>query len=251
MKIIDAYVHCGLSKYKPIQDLERSMKLVGVEKAVIVQHLGEYDNTYIQNIICDNPKKFAGVLLVDYTKKETQEDLHYWTFTGKFRGVRLILRSLERGKSIWQEAYKLGLNIVVGDPEDMASRLDLLFDFLEDSPKATIVLYHMGEPRFNNDSGLTKYKSVFKLRQYPNVYFQISGMHLFCDYPYEILWPFMSLALESFGPERVLWGGNYPLSGDEKGYLREIELIRDGVLPIPPDNLHQVVYHTAMKLWFS
>jgi L-fuconolactonase len=251
MNIIDAYAHCGLSKYKPLQDLEGVMQQSKIEKAVLVQHWGEFDNIYIQNIIISQPSRFAGAFLVDNTKKEALDDLHYWSDIGHFRGIRLMLRSLEDNRPLWQEACEIGLNIMVGDPEDTAGRLNLLFDFLEDNPLAKVVLYHIAEPRFNNDPGLKKSKSVFTLKQYPNVYFQISGMHLFSDYPYRILWPFIKFAFESFGPERILWGGNFPVSGEEQGYLREVKLIREHILPIPRDHMHQFVYNNAIKLWFN
>lgn len=74
---------------------------------------------------------------------------------------------------------------------------------------------------------------------------------MFCPYPYQPLWPLISQALESFGPDRMLWGGNYPVGDEEGGYVREAELIRTGSLPFSGDALHKVTCTTALKAWFS
>ncbi len=45
MEIIDGYTPCGLSKYEPIEKVRKVMAGAGVQRAVLAQHLGEYDNT--------------------------------------------------------------------------------------------------------------------------------------------------------------------------------------------------------------
>ena len=45
--IIDSYTHCGISKYLPIEDVSATMDRAGVHRAVLAQHLGEFDNSYI------------------------------------------------------------------------------------------------------------------------------------------------------------------------------------------------------------
>lgn len=250
MEFIDAYAHCGLSKYKPLAELEQAMRRAKVDRAVLVQHLGEYDNTYIQEVVTTNPRKFAGVCLVNYTKDDACDKLRQWAKTGKFRGVRLLMESLESDRALWKEAVNLDFNIVV-DPEGVVGRLGLLIDFLEENPTAVVILSHMGVLNSKEDPEFVRYRSIFGLGQYPNVYFQVSGMHEFVPYPYKPLWPIVSQALESFGADRMLWGGNYPVVGSDEDYVREVELIRSGTLPISSNVLHKVTSTTALRVWFS
>jgi len=84
MDIIDGYCHCGLSKYRPIEDVNLVMNRFGVSRAVLVQHLGEYDNSYIGQVITAQPHRFAGVMLVD-----VNGDLSALELAG-FKGVRLL-----------------------------------------------------------------------------------------------------------------------------------------------------------------
>jgi predicted TIM-barrel fold metal-dependent hydrolase len=251
MEFIDAYAHCGISKYKPLPELERAMKQAGVNRAVLVQHLGEFDNTYIQEVVTRNPEKFAGVCLVDHTKDTACNELGRWADTGRFCGVRLLLESLESNRALWLEALNFRLNIVVFDPEGVAGRLGLLLDFLKENPEAVVILSHMGIPNTKKDPELIRYRTIFGLSQYSNVYFQISGMKMFSPYPYEDLWPAINQALESFGTDRIMWGGNYPVVGKDEDYVREVDLVRSGGLPIPRSLIDKVTCTTAMRVWFS
>ncbi len=251
MEFVDAFSHCGLAKYKPLPDLEDAMNRAGVTRAVLVQHYGEYDNTYIGNIVSTEPGRFAGVCLADYRKQDACREVRRLANGGQFRGVRLHMDSLEANTGLWQEAFRCGLNIVTDDTEGVVRRLGLLRSFLDDNPTAVVVLAHMGYPNVSEAPGFTEYRSIFELSQYPNVHFQISGMRMFCDYPYRALWPIVSQCLESFGPDRMLWGGNYPVVDEEEGYVREAVFVRAGGLPIPADVLSKVTSTTALRAWFS
>ncbi|HUE16056.1 MAG TPA: hypothetical protein VMR25_17935, partial [Planctomycetaceae bacterium] len=61
MEIVDAYAHCGLSKYEPIEKVREVMAAAGVSRAVLVQHLGEFDNSYIGPVVQSDPQHLAGV----------------------------------------------------------------------------------------------------------------------------------------------------------------------------------------------
>lgn len=250
-EFVDAYVHCGLSKYKPLPEVERAMRLARVDRAVLVQHLGEFDNTYIQKAVTKNPEKFAGVFLVDYTQDSIYNELRRWANTGRFRGVRFLLESLELNPLLWQEAVNLNLNIIVYEPEGIAKGFNLLKNFLKKNPTATMILSHLGVPNLKTDPEFIQHGSLYQLSEYQNVYFQVSGMHMFCPYPYNLLWPVIKQGLDSFGAERMLWGSNYPVLGNDEDYVREVELIRSGGLPIPKSEIHRVMNGTAVEVWFS
>ena len=249
--LIDAYAHCGLSKYKPLSKVEQAMQLAGVDRAVLVQHLGEFDNAYIQQVVADSPQKFSGVLLVDHEQQDASARLHEWEQTGHFRGVRFLLESLQSNPALWQAAVDRDLNIIVYDPDGLAQGADLLSRVLERNPTARLVLSHLGGPDLANDPEFIQHDSIFRLSEHPGAYFQVSGFHMFCPYPYDEVRPLIRKALDTFGPDRMLWGGNYPVVGDDESYARELALVRSGTFEIPPEAVTQVVHDTADSIWFS
>jgi predicted TIM-barrel fold metal-dependent hydrolase len=59
MQIVDAHLHVGLAKYRPIEDLLPVLDAHGVERAVLVQFLGNPDNTYLSACLERFPGRFA------------------------------------------------------------------------------------------------------------------------------------------------------------------------------------------------
>jgi predicted TIM-barrel fold metal-dependent hydrolase len=93
-QLIDGYTHCGLSKYRPVEDVLAAMQSAGVTRAVLCQHLREYDNEYLAHVVASSPATFAAVCLVDPTSPTAAADLQKWHATGRFRGVRLLAQWL-------------------------------------------------------------------------------------------------------------------------------------------------------------
>ena len=249
-EFVDAYAHCGVSKYKPLADVEAAMQRAGVDRAVLVQHLGEFDNSYLQRVVEENPQKFAAVCLVDHASAQAVADLERWAQTGRFRGVRLLLESLAANRSLWVRAAELNLNIVAYAPSDVGSDAERLNGFLQDLPSARIVLSHLGLGHLREEKGFGSHDAVFRLVEHVEVYFQVSGMHMFCDYPFEPIEPLVTRALGTFGADRMLWGGNYPVVGNNDDYVREAEMIRGGGFSIAPDDVVKITRDTALKIWF-
>ena len=250
MRFIDAYCHCGISKYNPLPVLEKVMTKGCIERAVIVQHLGEFDNSYIQSIVAGAPQKFAGVCLVDWDSEDAARQLVQWSETGFFRGVRLSIESLESNRPLWSKAAEIGLNIAVYSFENMITKIDLLKWFLDEYPGAVVIVTHLGFPDLEKDPQLKTHSRIFEMADYEGVYFQVSGMHMFCDYPYRPLWQMMEKALKYFGPDRMLWGSNYPVIGEDDLYIRETELMQTGEDRMPCSGLEKISAETALKVWF-
>lgn len=249
-EFVDAYAHCGISKYKPLADVEAAMRLAHVDRAVLVQHLGEFDNGYIQRVVDQNPQKFSGVCLVDHSSSQAVFDLERWAETGSFRGVRLVLEGLETNPDLWRRAAELNLNMIVYAPTGVRHEAGWLDHFLRDVPDTRIILSHLALGNLSEDGRLDLDDAVYQLAEHDGVYFQVSGMHMFCDDPFSPLEPLIGRALKSFGADRMLWGGNYPVVGTDNDYAREADLIRSGGLSIPAEAIRKITSNTALKIWF-
>ena len=250
MEIVDAYTHCGLRKYEPIEKVRQVMRQAGVERAVLVQHLGEFDNSYIDSVVGDEPEHFAGVALVDYTSPKAGDDLQALASSGRFRGVRFTVDTLTGAPGLWKEAAELGLIIVMYAPKGIVEHFEPLTAFLDVNPECRLVITHMGNPNVRKAPRFQGYKKLFTLAEYPGVYYQISGMKMFCPYPHEELYPLAGEAAEHFGTARLLWGSNYPVVGDGQDYIRNLRLLLDGRLPVPEEAVADIVGGNACGLWF-
>src|SRR6266480_4845340 len=63
--IVDCYAHASCRKYQPVERLIKEMRDAGVDAAVLVQPLGDYDNGYLQEVIGRYPRRFQAVGLVE------------------------------------------------------------------------------------------------------------------------------------------------------------------------------------------
>jgi len=251
MEIIDAYSHCGLRKYQPIEDVRRVMEAAGVTRAVLVQHLGEFDNSYIGAIAAAEPERFAGVCLVDHESPDAVGELCRLAASGRFRGVRLAAAACVAVPEIPRAAAELGLVIVLYTPDGIGASAGWLAGFLEESPGARVVLTHLGNPDLSGTGAEGHREALRRLAAHAGVHFQVSGMKMFCSYPHTPLHGLIVFAFEHFGADRLLWGSNYPVVGGEEDYLCDLRLLIDGGLPLPREAIPAVASGNARRLWFE
>lgn len=250
MSIVDAYAHCGISKYLPVGDVLAAMEAAGVEQAVLCQHLGEYDNGYLADVVGQYPGRFAGVCLVNPDLPEGIGQLRKWHATGRFRGLRTLAEWLPRNPALFLEAADLGMNLVVYAPEGIASAAPHVLELIHQRPEARIVVSHLGNPQLDGDR-LLHGREILALASSPNIYVQLSGLSMFCEYPHAPLVDFISEVVARFGPARITWGSNFPVCGDQRAYGRDLALARSGAWGLSAKAVQQVTGETARRLWFE
>lgn len=241
MEITDAYGHCGIRKYKPYEDVDRITRRHGVKRAVLVQHMGEFDNSYIEGIVAKEPGRFAGVFLVDLNGAAPVDEARRWTERGRFRGIRLPVESLATHGELWRWCAQLGLNFVLyGGFNDQNVRI--LAQFAAQNRHNTIQVAHLAFP---------SWRPALKLGDQPNVVVQVSGMHQLGKAPYEELVPVVKEFYGAFGRERLVYGSNFPVMAEDAVYALEIELLSKGRLGVPEDAAPAVMNGNARRVWFD
>ena len=63
--VVDTHVHAGTTKYEPVESLLDQMARHGVDHAVLIQHMGMYDNSYLVACAEAHPGRFAIACLID------------------------------------------------------------------------------------------------------------------------------------------------------------------------------------------
>ena len=247
---IDGYAHCGISKFLPLEDVLEVTDKAGVAQCVLCQHLGEYDNTYLATVVSRYPKRFAAACLVDPAGPEAVEELRRWQATGRFRGLRILAETLESNQPLCLEAIRLGMNLVVYSPGGITTALPGLRRLLEQRSDGTIVISHLGDPQMEGDQ-LVSGRQLLELASEPSIYVLLSGLSMFCDYPYAPLQDLVSEVIRSFGPQRILWGSNFPVCGDSEAYVRDLQMVLAGSWNLQDDEIEWITRRTAASIWFE
>ena len=246
--MIDGYTHCGLSKYRPVEDVLAVMRSAGLDRSVLCQHLGEYDNGYLAEVVASNPATFAAVCLVDPTSSNAGIELEKWHTTGRFRGVRLLVEWLQDYESLWARAVELGLTLVLYAPHGVADAVPAIARFVAAHPGARIVVSHLGNPQLR---GVRLVETeLLRLASLKGVFVQLSGLSQFCEYPYAELHDFIRAIVCEFGAPRIYWGSNYPVCGGETAYRRDLLQVTNGEWELTPEQIQWITVRTAEQLWF-
>ena len=65
MLIVDSHCHAGTSWFEPIESLLFQMDRNDVDKGVLIQHRGVYDNAYLLDCVRRFPGRFTVAAMVD------------------------------------------------------------------------------------------------------------------------------------------------------------------------------------------
>ena len=145
MVVVDTHCHASPYWFEPIEVLLDEMPRNGVDKAVLIQFRGVYDNSYLIESMRRFPGRFSTVVIVDTTLADAPDRLEEWVNQGA-EGIRL--GPLERSPgsdslAIWRKAAELGIVVSsLGTAEEYASR-----EFeavIKEFPSLDIIIEHLG-----------------------------------------------------------------------------------------------------------
>jgi L-fuconolactonase len=226
------------------------MELSGVQRAVLVQHMGEYDNSYLASVVREYRERFTAVGLIDGDSRDWREALDSLAKSGEFKGLRVPGDVLKHRDELCHAALTHGLTLMVGTGSGVTECIPAIRRLLGKTPDGTIVITHLGSPRVEDDRMISG-RELLDLSGDQGVCITLSGQSMFCDYPYTPLDDFTREVIETFGPDRLMWGSNFPESGDASAYRENLELVRGGAWGLQATDAEKILHTTAERLWFA
>ncbi len=237
MPVIDTHCHASPSWFEPLSTLLFLMEQNGVDRAVLVQHRGEYDNGYLLECARANPGRFSVMGLVDGSRPDAAQTLSAWQAKG-VGSVRLTVPGEAGGgdpPSLWRAAAELGMPVstLSNAPEVTSERFVRLIEELSTLP---VILEHygfLGLPETQWEEG---YRELLKLARYPNVYMKVHGFGELMPRPFPARHPAFDLsqapdhidrAMEAFGAGRLMLATDYPPSSSREGYGNVVGLLKE------------------------
>ena len=227
MVVVDTHCHASPVWFQPVETLLSEMNMAGVDKALLVQIRGEYDNSYLVECMRRFPGRFSVVAIIDTDRPNAPEVLEGWLRQG-CEGLRLTPSTRSPGRdplAIWRKAAQLGIAISCGGSlaEFASPQFESLF---REFPNMPIIIEHLGGGGTDRSEGWAEYKKVLRLAQYPNAYMKVPGLGELCPRPMPMIQPdpfpnvppLIQMALDAFGANRLMWGSDFPPSAAREGY---------------------------------
>jgi L-fuconolactonase len=237
VRIIDTHCHAALGWYEPIDVLLGQMDRNGVELAALIQMNGQSDNSYQADCVRRYPDRLRSVVIVDTNRPDAPAELERWVADGA-TGVRLRPDVRSPGDdplAIWRKAAELGITVSCGGGRD-AFADDAFAAVFEAFPTLPIVIEHLGGLKSTDVDPAGPRPKMFDLSRFPNAYAKIHGLGEFSQraqpvrepFPFvEPIAPLIEMAYEAFGPNRLMWGSDYPPVSMREGYGNALKLTMD------------------------
>ncbi len=250
MVIIDTHCHVGLHKYEPVESLLYQMDTNGVAKAVFIQYMGNTDNGYMLDCTAGHPGRFQAAMVVGQSDDGTR--VRELAEKG-IVGIRLPAGArAECADPLAQWRAAANLDLVVSAPCNPQSLLGQAFDeVIRAFPDLHVVIEHLGGVGKGAEPPYEEFRRVTRLARYPNLTMKLPGFGEFCELPcpFSHVPPLADMALEAFGPDRMMWGSDYPPVSSREGYANSLRFPMDYLSALSEDERSWILGRTALREW--
>lgn len=235
------------------EQLTATLATVGFAGAVCVQpRVYGYDHAYLLAALRSQPD-LVGICLVNPVRPTGPEELRLLVEQG-CAGVRLLPLASEdaewldgsAGDPLWEMAETLDIPVSILARPDQLSRVRRR---AARHPSLTVVLDHLGsvQPGKNPDDAA----ELFECASTANIFVKVSayGSLSTQEWPYRDLHELMQQVAASFGPDRMIFGTDWPYVLDHGPYALSLQLVND-VLAFSSDDQRSFLGGNARRLWW-
>lgn len=184
---------------------------------------------------------------------------HLERFAGsrKLRGVRHVIHDEADPRFILRDDFNAG----VGALMEFGLRYDILIferhlpaaiEFVDRHPKQVFILDHVAKPRIKGRILSPWDGNMRELARRQNVYCKLSGMVTEADHQRwspETLQPYIDVALETFGPQRLMYGSDWPVLLLAGTYERWFRTVRKAIAKLSKTEQERIMGGTAAEAY--
>lgn len=224
-------------------DLEPELDACGITRTVLVQSMDSYEDTDFMLEVADRwPRVRAVVGWVPLTRPdEAATALDRYQQDLRFVGVRHLIHEDPDPDWLLRDDVREGLallaerNLSYDVVAVLPRHLEHVPVLAERHPDLRLVVDHLAKPPIK-ERGWEPWAELLRhAAEHDNVYAKVSGLNTAADWETwtaDDLRPYVDHAIELFGVERLMYGGDWPISVLAGGYTkvwRETERLLSGL----------------------
>ncbi|MGN8552954.1 UNVERIFIED_CONTAM: amidohydrolase family protein [Microbacterium sp. SLM126] len=214
------------------EDLQPELRAAGVDFTVQVQSADNPEDTDIMRASAARHPEVVGVVgFVPLDDPDaTERTLDAWSSDSLMVGVRNLIHTKPDPDWLLRPEVDAALAVLErrGMPLDVVAvlprHLEIVPILSERHPGLRMVIDHLAKPPIGLADDEPWDSLIAAAAQNPLVHAKISGLYSATDdigsWTTEAIGPFFDRALELFGPERLMFGGDWPISVLAGGYTR-------------------------------
>ena len=239
-------------------DLKPMIDSAGVDKTVFVQTQHNLDENRWVLGLAEQHDWIAGVVgWVDLASPDCESQIEEFKDHPKFVGVRHVVQDEPNDDFIIRADVMRGLGVL----EKHSVPYDLLFyvkhlkhaaSVAKEFPDLKFVIDHLAKPLIKEsktDGWIEDFKAA---ANYENVWCKLSGMVTEADWsnwrPSDLK-PYVEAALESFGPDRCMFGSDWPVCELAASYQQVFEALTECIGGISDDERKKILGLNAIEFY--
>jgi L-fuconolactonase len=234
------------------------MTAAGFDACVAVQARQTLEETRWLLALADAYPWIAGVVgWIDLAADDARRQLEAVADHPKLVGIRHIVQSEPDDRFMLQPAFCRGLALL----EEFGLAYDILVysrqlpaavELVERFASQRFVLDHLGKPDIRHGELCAWERDLRALAECPNVSAKLSGLVTEADWktwtPRDIC-PYLDVAFDCFGAERLMIGSDWPVCCVTAGYARTMAVVSDYVKERPANERDAVLGGNAQRFW--
>ncbi|MCA9833622.1 MAG: amidohydrolase family protein [Thermomicrobiales bacterium] len=203
---------------------EVELRSAGVSSAILVQADDTHTDTAHMLSVAETHSWVAGVVAwvpLEHPDEAERKIGELSQHHPKVRGIRQLIHDDPRPGLLNTPSVRETLGIIANHqlafdvPDAWPRDLPSVKGVADQYPSLPIVVDHLGKPPAQVDHLPAWAEVISELAQRPDIFAKLSGLHYLGDEQLSRVW---EIALEAFGPERLLWGSDWPMSVPHGGY---------------------------------
>ncbi len=240
------------------EDLAQRMKSSGIDRSVFVQTQHNVaENRWVLDM-AQRHDYIAGVVgWVDLASDDCERQLLEFKDHPKFVGIRHVTQDEPDDDFIIRPDVVRGLHVL----QKHGVPFDLLFyvkHLKHAAPLATmlpdlpLVIDHLAKPLIADGILAGWREDLQAAAQHPNLFCKLSGLVTEADWSKwtaSDLRPYVETALDAFGPERCMFGSDWPVCELAASYQQVHDALREIVGPLGASELDQIFGGTASRFY--
>lgn len=240
------------------EDLEPLLQGAGIDKSVVVQTQHNLKENDWALALADQYPWIAGVVgWVDLASPDCEAQLIAAKSHPKFVGVRHVTQDEPNDDFIVSEPILRGLKVL----ERHRVPFDLLFyvkhlhhvpELVKQLPELPMVIDHLAKPRIREqitDDWLPHFRAAASC---PDIVCKLSGMITEANWeswkPSDLK-PYVQAALDYFGPGRLMFGSDWPVSNLAGSYAALVDALNDALGPLSETERDAIFGGTAARFY--
>ena len=238
-------------------DLKIELENAGVRGAIAVQARQTLEETnWLLDLADQNSWTLGVVGWVPLSSPQIERVLDELSSRTKFVAVRHVVQHEAAG---WMDGAAFNAGIAALKTFDLVYDL-LIFErqlgeairLVDRHPDQIFVLDHIAKPRIKEEAFQPWQTQIQELARRDNVVCKVSGLVTEADWhgwTPAALKPYFEVVLEAFGPNRLMFGSDWPVCLAACDYARWAQTVRDWATPLSPQE-RQALFETTARRFY-